>query len=288
MPARRTTRWALARTSSGRLPPPDIERPPRWSPSHNPGKLNLVQRVPVGVVGAITPWNAPFVPRDEVIAPAIALGNTVVMKPTPQTPITERSLIAEMFADAGAPPGPPGGRRRRPGSASTWSPTPPTWMITSPAPRRWAAEIRRIAAWLSAFRWARQQQRLGRARRRRARGRDHDRRLVGVPLPGADLHHGESPRRRREAVRPLRRAPHGAREGDPVGDPATDEVGLGPMISEEQRDRGHDILDGRSPRARASSRQHVRGTVLQADRRRGRPRRRCRSGGRRSSRRSPR
>ena len=45
-------------------------------PSHNPGKLNLVQRVPVGVVGAITPWNFPFVLGMRVIAPAIALGNT--------------------------------------------------------------------------------------------------------------------------------------------------------------------------------------------------------------------
>ena len=43
-------------------------------PSHNPGKLSLVQRVPVGVVGAITPWNFPFVLGMRVIAPASRSG----------------------------------------------------------------------------------------------------------------------------------------------------------------------------------------------------------------------
>ena len=74
-------------------------------PSHNTGKLSLVQRVPVGVVAAITPWNFPVVLGFRVIAPALALGNTVVLKPAPETPLTGALLIAELFADAGAPPG---------------------------------------------------------------------------------------------------------------------------------------------------------------------------------------
>ena len=40
-----------------------------------------------------------------VVAPALALGNTVVLKPAPETPLTGALLIAELFAEAGAPPG---------------------------------------------------------------------------------------------------------------------------------------------------------------------------------------
>ena len=75
-------------------------------PSHNTGKLSLVQRVPVGRRRARSrPWNFPVVLGFRVIAPALALGNTVVLKPAPQTPLTGALLIAELFAEAGAPPG---------------------------------------------------------------------------------------------------------------------------------------------------------------------------------------
>ena len=74
-------------------------------PSHDTGKLSLVQRVPVGVVAAITPWNFPVVLGFRVLAPALALGNTVVLEPAPETPLTGGLLIAELFAEAGAPPG---------------------------------------------------------------------------------------------------------------------------------------------------------------------------------------
>jgi benzaldehyde dehydrogenase (NAD) len=74
-------------------------------PSHNPGKLSLIQRVPMGVVAAITPWNFPVVLGFRVVAPALALGNTVVLKPAPETPVTGALLIAELFAEAGAPAG---------------------------------------------------------------------------------------------------------------------------------------------------------------------------------------
>ena len=50
------------------------------------GRLSIVRRVPVGVVGAITPWNSPSVLGMRVVAPALALGNAVVLKPDPQTP----------------------------------------------------------------------------------------------------------------------------------------------------------------------------------------------------------
>jgi benzaldehyde dehydrogenase (NAD) len=74
-------------------------------PSHNPGKLSLIQRIPVGVVAAITPWNFPVVLGFRVVAPALALGNTVVLKPAPETPVTGALIMAELFAEAGAPAG---------------------------------------------------------------------------------------------------------------------------------------------------------------------------------------
>lgn len=74
-------------------------------PSHNTGKLTMIQRVPVGVVAVITPWNFPLVLGMRALAPAIALGNTVVLKPATLTPITGGQFIAELFEAAGAPPG---------------------------------------------------------------------------------------------------------------------------------------------------------------------------------------
>ena len=70
-----------------------------------PGKENEVLREPVGVVGIITPWNVPFHLSMRAIAPALALGNAVVLKPAEDTPITGGLAIAELFEAAGLPPG---------------------------------------------------------------------------------------------------------------------------------------------------------------------------------------
>jgi benzaldehyde dehydrogenase (NAD) len=74
-------------------------------PTTERGRLSLAQRVPVGVVAAITPWNAPVILGIRVIAPALALGNAVVIKPDVQTPITGGLLLASIFEDAGLPVG---------------------------------------------------------------------------------------------------------------------------------------------------------------------------------------
>lgn len=74
-------------------------------PSHNTGKLSIAQRVPVGVVGVITPWNFPLVLAMRAIAPALALGNAVVLKPAELTPITGGYLLAEIFQEVGLPAG---------------------------------------------------------------------------------------------------------------------------------------------------------------------------------------
>ena len=66
--------------------------------------LSYTLRQPVGVVGQIIPWNFPLLMLAWKLGPAIACGNTVVMKPAEQTPLTALR-IAELAAEAGFPPG---------------------------------------------------------------------------------------------------------------------------------------------------------------------------------------
>ncbi|MFI2641329.1 aldehyde dehydrogenase family protein [Streptomyces sp. NPDC018610] len=74
-------------------------------PSPADGKENRVYRVPVGVVGVISPFNFPFLLSVKSVAPALALGNGVVLKPHQNTPIAGGSLVAKIFEDAGLPGG---------------------------------------------------------------------------------------------------------------------------------------------------------------------------------------
>ncbi|MGH3450438.1 MAG: aldehyde dehydrogenase family protein [Haloechinothrix sp.] len=74
-------------------------------PTHSrPGALNYTQRVPVGVCGLITPWNFPLLIAAWKLAPALACGNTVVLKPAEQTSLTALRL-GRILAEAGFPPG---------------------------------------------------------------------------------------------------------------------------------------------------------------------------------------
>ncbi|QNP64523.1 aldehyde dehydrogenase family protein [Streptomyces genisteinicus] len=77
----------------------------RILPSPVDGKENRVYRVPVGVVGVISPFNFPFLLSIKSVAPALALGNAVVLKPHQNTPVCGGSLVAKVFEDAGLPPG---------------------------------------------------------------------------------------------------------------------------------------------------------------------------------------
>ncbi|HUP83766.1 MAG TPA: aldehyde dehydrogenase family protein [Candidatus Limnocylindria bacterium] len=74
-------------------------------PTVQPERLSMIRRVPVGVVGAITPWNSPSVLGMRVVAPALALGNAVVLKPDPQTPVCGGAMFAAVFREAGLPDG---------------------------------------------------------------------------------------------------------------------------------------------------------------------------------------
>jgi aldehyde dehydrogenase (NAD+) len=70
-----------------------------------PGKENRVYRRPMGVMGIISPWNFPLHLSMRSVATAIALGNTIVLKPASQTPVTGATIIARLFEEAGLPKG---------------------------------------------------------------------------------------------------------------------------------------------------------------------------------------
>lgn len=69
-----------------------------------PGNLALVRREALGVVGCVVPWNYPFQMATWKVAPALAAGNSVVLKPAEQSPLSALRL-AELAAEAGVPPG---------------------------------------------------------------------------------------------------------------------------------------------------------------------------------------
>jgi acyl-CoA reductase-like NAD-dependent aldehyde dehydrogenase len=74
------------------------------TPSELPDKFMMSVRQPVGVVGAITPWNFPVAIPAWKIAPALVCGNTVVFKPAEDTPLLAQRFV-ELLADAGLPDG---------------------------------------------------------------------------------------------------------------------------------------------------------------------------------------
>jgi aldehyde dehydrogenase (NAD+) len=74
-------------------------------PVDKPGKEARVYKKPVGVVGVISPWNFPLHLSNRSVAPALALGNAVVLKPSNDTPVTGGLLLAKIYEEAGLPAG---------------------------------------------------------------------------------------------------------------------------------------------------------------------------------------
>lgn len=73
-------------------------------PSEQP-RLSMVRRMPAGVVSVISPFNVPIILGIRSVAPALALGNAVLLKPDPRTAVTGGTLMARVFEEAGLPPG---------------------------------------------------------------------------------------------------------------------------------------------------------------------------------------
>lgn len=83
---------AIARTHEGTVPP------------FGGTYLNYTRRVPLGVIGQVTPWNHPLLILTKKVAPALAAGNTLVVKPSELAPLTPL-LLSEVFEEAGLAPG---------------------------------------------------------------------------------------------------------------------------------------------------------------------------------------
>lgn len=211
-------------------------------PGFKHDKLILKQRVPLGVVGVITPWNFPVVLAMRPLAPALATGNSVVLKPAELTPIAGGQLLAEVFEEAGLPPGVLNlvtGDGPEAGQPLAEHPDVALIHFTG------STEIGHLVARLAARDFRRTSLELG-----------GDNALV--VLDDADVtaasacgaftayaFQGQTciTASRHIVMRPVADAYVdaliGRAAGLSVGDPARDEVDLGPMISEAQRDRVH-------------------------------------------------
>jgi len=205
-----------------------------------PGLLGpaLVRGEPVGVVAAIVPWNVPLFTTMLKLAPALAAGATVVLKPAPETPL-DAFLLADALEEVGLPPGVvnvvPAGREVG------------EHLVTHPGVDKVAftgstAAGRRIAA-LCGERLRRVTLELGgKSAAILLDDVDLDAALPAL-LPAAVMNNGQAclaqtrilaPRRRyAECVEAIAAALARLRVGDPL-DPATE---IGPLVAERQRDR---------------------------------------------------
>ena len=205
----------------------------------------MVRRVPVGVVGAITPWNSPSVLGMRVVAPALALGNAVVLKPDPQTPVCGGAVFAAVFREAGLPEGllqvVVGGAEV--GEALVTDPDDSTRVVHRvdggrPAGRR--AGRRPAQEGLAR---ARRQQRVRRARRRRPRRG----RLGRVRTPPSSSRARSASRRAATsstAAWPTSTSTLLAAKAKRLrlGDPYREDVELGPIVNEKQLARVDGIV----------------------------------------------
>src|ERR1700689_3505848 len=89
------SRFELGGVQAGGHYTADIPMPVKVLKDNNEGRIEL-HRKPIGVVGSITPWNWPLIIASWHIIPAIAVGNTVVNKPSPYTPLSTLRMIEIM------------------------------------------------------------------------------------------------------------------------------------------------------------------------------------------------
>ncbi len=218
-------------------PPGDI------LPTEQP-RLSLLRRVPVGVVGVISPFNAPLILSTRSVAPALALGNAVVLKPDPRTPVAGGFVLARVFEEAGLPPGLlhvlPGGADV--GSALVTDRNVRVISFTG------STAVGRKVATLGAEHLKRVHLELGGNSALVVLDDVDVDQVVSAGAWGSFLHQGQicmttgrhivHERIADDYVAAL--AEHA--DNLPVGDPATEQVALGPVIDEKQRDKIHGLV----------------------------------------------
>jgi benzaldehyde dehydrogenase (NAD) len=209
------------------------------------GRLSFARRVPLGVVGVITPFNFPLYLSMRAIAPALAVGNTVVLKPDLRTPVVGGLLIARVLELAGLPPGVLHVLAGDAEAGEALCTDPDVAMIQFTGSTKTG---RRIGA-LAGQHLKKMSLELG-GKNSLIVLEDADLELAASNAAwGAYLHQGQicmasgrllvQKTIASELVREL-----GARARNmPVGDPATQPCALGPLISAAQRDRAHAIVE---------------------------------------------
>jgi benzaldehyde dehydrogenase (NAD) len=212
-------------------------------PSEEP-RLSMTRRYPAGVVGVISPFNVPIILGIRSVAPALALGNAVLLKPDPRTAVTGGLILARIFQEAGLPDGL---LQVVIGGADVGEA-----LITD--------EAVRVISFTGSTRAGRRVGELAGAHLKRAHlelggnsalivldDADVDA-AVGLAAWGSYFHQGQI------CMTTGRHLVHSSlydafveRLADkaaklPVGDPARDEVALGPVIDAGQRDKIHDLV----------------------------------------------
>ncbi|WP_375489839.1 benzaldehyde dehydrogenase [uncultured Jatrophihabitans sp.] len=241
-------------------------------PSEQP-RTSMARRRPAGVVGVIAPFNVPLILSIRSVAPALALGNAVVLKPDPRTAVCGGVVLARVFEEAGLPAGVlhvlPGGAEA--GAALVADPNVRVISFTgSTAAGRKVGEaagkyLKRVHLELG-------------GNSAMVVLDDADLELaVGAAAFGSFLHQGQI------CMTTGRHLVHESLLGDyvdalaakaealPVGDPARDQVALGPIIDAAQRDKIHELVtssvDGGAKLAAGGTYEELfyRPTVLQAE-----------------------
>jgi benzaldehyde dehydrogenase (NAD) len=206
--------------------------------------LSMSRRLPVGVVGVISPFNYPLILSIRAVGPALALGNAVVLKPDPRTAVSGGVVLARIFEEAGLPDGLlsvlPGGSNV--GEALVKDPA--VQMISFTGSTR----AGRAVAALGGEHLKRVHLELGGNSALIVLDDVDVEKAVSAGAFGSFVHQGQvcMTTGRHLVQRSIadeytaKMAEHADRT--PVGDPFTEQVALGPIIDEKQRDRVHDIV----------------------------------------------
>ena len=212
-------------------------------PTNEP-HLSMTRRVPIGVVGVISPFNFPLILSIRAVAPALALGNAVVLKPDPRTSVAGGVALARIFEEAGLPAGLfsvlPGGADV--GEALVADPRVGLIAFTG------STRAGRIVGALAARHLKRTHLELGGNSALIVLGDVDLEKAVSVGAFGSFMHQGQicMTTGRHLVARSIadaytaKLAEHA--EHLPVGNPATQQVALGPIIDAHQRDHIHELV----------------------------------------------
>jgi benzaldehyde dehydrogenase (NAD) len=212
-------------------------------PSEQP-RLSFAERLPVGVVGVIAPFNFPQILAIRSIAPALALGNAVIVKPDLRTAVCGGAVIARVFEEAGLPDGL---LHVLPGGVDTGEA-----VVTEPLVRlvsfTGSTGAGRRVGELAARHLKRVHLELGGNSALIVLDDVDLDRAVSAGAWGSFLHQGQicmttGRHLVADAIYDEYVERLAAKAGHlPVGNPATDQVALGPIIDERQRDKVHDLV----------------------------------------------